>query len=251
MKRFYRYNLVPTLDFDENGYAFFSPGIACFPKFTSCRHELATTAIFDNLPIEPIYTLGLDEPSSWIIRPREALYDLDNIQLGVLSSEERTRGVEVVYELDYLVVGGHARDITSNSPPRGVQLQLTISDGTPVADTLVAANLGYLQFRVTPGVYNLQIREGRGRDIFDMQSVGNEGWMSPSVEEVGYEVTVTSFEGGTLYPILKRKPGMQHEDVLHIPEGEEDSKGVVGEIFDKLVSIHLSMIGAVVKQSSL
>lgn len=199
------------------------------------RRELPTTAVFDNLPIEPIYTLGLDEPSAWVVRPREALYDLDNIQLGVLSGEERTRGVEVVYELDYLVVGGHARDLSSNAPPRGLQLQLTTSDGTPIADTLVAANLGYLQFKVKPGVYQLQIREGRGRDIFEMQSVGNEGFVSPSVEEVGYEVTVTSFEGLTLYPRLVRKPGMQHQDVLHVPEEEEEPKGVVGDIISKSV----------------
>lgn len=202
--------------------------------------EIPTTAIFDNLPIEPIYTLALDESAAWVVRPREALYDLDNIQLSVLTGEERSRGIEATYELDYLVVGGHARDITTNGPPRGVQLQLTVSDGTPVDDTLVAANVGYLQFKVTPGVYNLQIREGRGRDIFEIDSVGNEGWASPSVQEVGYEVTVTSFDGVTLYPRLRRKPGMLHEDVLHIPE-EEESQGLVGEIVNKCVPSCLSL----------
>lgn len=67
-----------------------------------------------------------------------------------------------------------------------------------------------------------------------MQSVGNEGFVSPSVEEVGYEVTVTSFEGLTLYPRLVRKPGMQNQDVLHVPEEEEEPKGIVGDIINKL-----------------
>lgn len=84
-------------------------------------------------------------------------------------------------------------------------------------------------------MYQLQIREGRGSDIFEMQSVGNEGFISPSVEEVGYEVTVTSFEGLTLYPRLVRKPGMQNQDVLHVPEEEEEPKGIVGDIINKLV----------------
>ena len=55
-----------------------------------------------------MYTLWLDEPPSWLVRPREARYDLNSIQLGVLSGEEQQRGV--VYELDYLIVGGHARE---------------------------------------------------------------------------------------------------------------------------------------------
>ena len=30
----------------------------------------------------PIYTLAMDVPTAWLVRPRETLYDLDNIQLG-------------------------------------------------------------------------------------------------------------------------------------------------------------------------
>jgi hypothetical protein len=35
--------------------------------------------------IEPIYTPGPDEPSSWLVHPHEVFHDLDNDQLGVLS----------------------------------------------------------------------------------------------------------------------------------------------------------------------
>ena len=52
----------------------------------------------------------MDVPQSWLVRPREALYDLDNIQLGSLFEEDRGRGVEAVFNLDYLVVEGHARN---------------------------------------------------------------------------------------------------------------------------------------------
>jgi UDP-glucose:glycoprotein glucosyltransferase len=156
----------------------------------------------------------MDVPQSWLVRPREALYDLDNIQLGSLSDEDHVQGVEAVFDLDYLVVEGHARDTNTNAPPRGVQLQLTNSNSTAIDDTQVVANLGYLQFKAKPGVFELEIRPGRGRDIFQMESVGNEGWNSPTVEEVGNEITLTNFEGLTLYPRLIRLPGMESEDVL-------------------------------------
>ncbi|KAI0266194.1 UDP-glucose:glycoprotein glucosyltransferase-domain-containing protein [Gloeopeniophorella convolvens] len=220
LKRFYRYNLVPQLTFDEAGY------------------ELPSQVVFHDLPVEPIYTLGLDEPSSWLVRPREALYDLDNVQLGVLSGDERQRGVEAIYELDYVIVGGHARESGTSAPPRGVQLQLTASHGQPVDDTLVVANLGYLQFKATPGVYQLEIREGRGREVFTIESAGNEGWMSPTVDEAGSEVTVTSFEGVTLYPRLARLPGQELVDVLETPvEDEEEPKGIVDDVFSRISSI--------------
>ncbi|KAI0063832.1 hypothetical protein BV25DRAFT_1801498 [Artomyces pyxidatus] len=219
LKQFYRYNLLPQLRFDESG------------------RELPAQTTFRDLPVEPIYTLGLDEPSSWIVRPREALYDLDNLQLGVLSPEESQRGLDVIYELDYLVVGGHARELHTNSPPRGVQLQLVTDNSEPVGDTLVVANLGYFQFKATPGVYGLEIREGRGREIFSLESAGNEGWESPTVDEVGNQVTLTSFDGLTLYPRLARVPGMETADVLEVVEEEKAAGGFVDDVVSRLSSL--------------
>ena len=62
-----------------------------------------------------------------------------------------------------------------NSPARGLQLQLAAQHGKPVDDTLIVENLGYLQLKATPGVYHLEIRDGRGREVFAVESAGNEG----------------------------------------------------------------------------
>lgn len=188
-----------------------------------CRQELGSTVVFKGLPEEPIYTLAMDVSPAWLVRPREALYDLDNILLSALSKHERAKGVQAVFSLDYLVIEGHAREGKTYTPPRGLQMQLATSNSTPIADTLVVANLGYLQFRTTPGVFKLEIRPGRGQEVFMMESVGNEGWDSPSVEEVGDEVTLMSFEGSTLYPRVKRHPGMEGVDVLASPSAHDDS----------------------------
>ncbi|KAF9027018.1 hypothetical protein BDZ89DRAFT_1102004 [Hymenopellis radicata] len=218
LKRFFRYNLRPTLLFDENG------------------DEIPAEASFEDLPVEPIYTLAMEVPSSWLVRPRVSSYDLDNIQLGQVSSEDAS--VDAIFELDYIVVEGHARDSATNAPPRGLQIHLLNPDNTTLDDTLVVANLGYFQFKTTPGVFRLDIREGQGRDIFTVESVGNEGWNSPTVEAVGNDITVTSFEGLTIYPRFKRVPGMEGADVLDPRyEGKSGSKGFLTEVMSKLKSL--------------
>ncbi|KAF9447216.1 glycosyltransferase family 24 protein [Macrolepiota fuliginosa MF-IS2] len=219
LKRFYRYNVLPTLSFDEAG------------------NEVPAQVIFEDLPTDPIYTLAMDVPPSWLVRPREALYDLDNILLSQLFPSDTS--VDATFSLDYLVVEGHARETATQAPPRGVQLELVkTSDKSPIDDTLVVANLGYLQFKAKPGVFQLQIRgEGRGRKIFKMESVGNEGWDSPSVEEGGDEITLVSFEGLTLYPRLARLPGMEAEDVLE--EERVDEPTILDSLKNKVWSIFM------------
>lgn len=177
----------------------------------------------------------MDVHQSWLVRPREAPYDLDNIHLMSIPAAERATGVRAVYGLDYLVVEGHAREAPTNAAPRGLQLQLTTNAGVPIADTLVAANLGYLQFRTKPGVFRLEIRPGRGQEIYEMESAGNEGWNSQTIQVGGQEITLTSFEGLTLYPRLKRRPGQQKANVLAPPPEDSHEQGLMGDLISKWV----------------
>ncbi|KAG0702039.1 glycosyltransferase family 24 protein [Suillus ampliporus] len=225
LKRFYRYSVEPRVQYDNKG------------------NEIPVQVTFNGLSVDPIYTLGMDVPPSWLVRPREALYDLDNIQPSTLPAD----GLHALFSLDYLVVEGHARETKSNSPPRGVQLQLTTSspaaNHTPsvVDDTQVVANLGYLQFKARPGTFKLAIREGGGREVYEMASVGSEGWNSPSVEDSGEELTVMSFEGLTLYPRLSRKPGMEKVDVLRgLQQRSGHSQTIIGDILSKVSSLFTS-----------
>ena len=196
-----------------------------------CSDETQAQIVFSDLPVEPIYTLGMDVPPSWLVRPKEAYYDLDNIQLTSLSPEDKTSGLNAIFELDYIVIEGHARDVLTNAPPRGLQLELSSLDGSPIDDTQVVLNMGYIQFKAFPGVFQLDIREGRGRDIYLLESAGNEGWNSPTVPDAGTEITVTSFEGLTLYPRVRRRPGMERADVLdEFVIGDEEPEGILNDI---------------------
>jgi UDP-glucose:glycoprotein glucosyltransferase len=196
--------------------------------------EIQSTIEFKDLPADPIYTLGMDVPTSWLVRPHESHHDLDNIHLASFTGTDRFAGVEAIFALDYFVVEGHARDAATNAPPRGLQLQLTTSNSTPVADTQVVANLGYLQFKVKPGVFQLEIRKGYGREVFELESVGNEGWNSPSVTSASTDITLTSLQGLTLYPRFRTRPGMEGADVLAEPRRSK-SAGVVEQAVSRLV----------------
>src|ERR1700733_1301808 len=112
-----------------------------FSTFFILIPQADASVVFRGLPPDPIYTLSMDVAQSWLTRPYESPHDLDNIHLAALSPAEQTKGVEAVFELDFLVIEGHARE-PNNAPPRGVQLQLTpIGSTVPIADTLVMANL--------------------------------------------------------------------------------------------------------------
>ncbi|KAG8900420.1 GABA/polyamine transporter, partial [Tulasnella sp. 403] len=63
---------------------------------------------------------------------------------------------------------------------------------------------------------------------------GNEGWESPSVEEAGATITVTSFEDITLYPIFRRKEGKENADVL---ADEAEEGGFFQNVASKVSSI--------------
>lgn len=191
------------------------------PTFDESGQEREAQTIFEGLPIEPIYTLAMDVPHSWLVRPRISSYDLDNIQLP----HDEQDSVEAIFALDYLVVEGHARDTLTNAPPRGVQIELVDSHGKVVDDTQVVANLGYFQFKATPGIFTLRIRPGRGTDVFDM--------------EMGSDITLTSFDGLVLYPGFKRRPGMEEEDVLAEPSSKADHG-----LFDDIKSGVLGWFGA-------
>ena len=95
------------------------------------------------MPEDPIFTLGVDVPSAWLVRPRRSIHDLDNLRLSDLDSD-----VKPVFELENLLIEGHAREGVTRAPPRGLQVQIKDPKGTLVSDTIVMANLGYFQLYV-------------------------------------------------------------------------------------------------------
>ncbi|XRM38193.1 killer toxin resistant protein, variant 2 [Aspergillus tubingensis] len=191
-KRFYRYVLDSEPSFEEDGSV------------------SRPTASFSGVPVEALLTLGMDVPSSWLVAPKDSIHDLDNIKL---SSVKEGSNVDAIYALEHILIEGHSRDMTTKSPPRGVQLVLGTENNPHFSDTIIMANLGYFQFKAQPGLWNINLKPGRSERIFTLDSVGGLGY-NPQPGDENNEVALLSFQGRTLFPRVSRKKGYETEDVL-------------------------------------
>ena len=95
-------------------------------------------------------------PDNWLIEPVKSVYDLDNIKLEPIEGN-----VYSEFELEYLLLEGHCFEAFTGNPPRGLQLTLGTEKRPIVVDTIVMANLGYLQLKSNPGRWSLSLRDGR------------------------------------------------------------------------------------------
>ncbi|KAJ5552181.1 hypothetical protein N7494_001559 [Penicillium frequentans] len=220
VKRFYRYVLESE------------------PKFTSDGSLSRPQASFSGLPVEALLTLGMDVPTSWLVAPQDSIHDLDNIKLSSLKSDTN---VDAIYALEHILIEGHSRDLTTKTPPRGVQLILGTEENPHFADTLIMANLGYFQFKAQPGLWQINLKPGRSEKIFELESVGGS-------EDFSNEVTLLSFQGRTLFPRLSRNPGYETEDVLETGQQSGSAMGLVSKGFSFAQGV-LSSVGVGSKSS--
>ncbi|KAJ3220290.1 hypothetical protein HDU67_003305 [Dinochytrium kinnereticum] len=195
LKRFYRYVLHQDLLSRSNGFA-----------------------SFRGLPEDSLLTMGIDAPKGWVVRAVECADDLDNIKLSSVQAAGRY-GIEASYELRHILVEGHVQESRTNLPPRGVQFILGTPRQVHMVDTITMTNLGYIQLKANPGIWNLALREGRSQDIFKMDVLKN-GAVGNFVSSNATTLALRSFEGVTVYPTLKRHPGRDADDVLE-PKSEE------------------------------
>ncbi|CAO3590292.1 unnamed protein product [Absidia cylindrospora] len=237
LKRFYRYVLDSAWHFNDD-------------ENETHQHQMVNpSAYFDDLPVDALYTLGVDTIDAWHVTVKDANVDLDNIQLATLaaSSEEGEReGVHAVYELERILVEGHCLDSTDQRPPRGLQFVLGTESHPAMTDTIVMANLGYFQLKAQPGIYQLRVRPGRSSQVYGIESIGSNGnWIkkssssSPSQQDnsATTPLILTSFEGLRLFPTVKKHAGMETADVLddestgNAPQGNE---GILSSLSNKL-----------------
>lgn len=193
------------------------------PKFDSTGSLSNAGASFKGIPKDTLFNLGMIVPPSWLVAPQDSVHDLDNIKLSGLAEGQN---VDATYELEHILIEGHARDVSNGPPPRGVQLLLGTEGEPHFTDTIVMANLGYFQFKANPGYWHISLKPGRSSKVFNIDSVGPNGYSASPGDETT-SVALLSFQGLTLFPRLSRKAGMEQEDVLEASAGPMDyfSKG--------------------------
>ncbi|BGP32069.1 killer toxin resistant protein [Rhodotorula toruloides] len=225
IKRFYQYSFNSILTFDD-----------------ATGQEVQPAIRFEDIPEDVLLTFGIDAQQAWLAFPKHSVHDLDNIRLADLPAWSKASGVEAVFELESLLVEGHARDMPSSRPPRGLQLELrrgghNASEQQQRVDTTVMANLGYLQFKASPGAWRLGIRSGRSSEVFDLESIGADGWKSGTVDKTGTTFVVSTLEGLTLYPRFTRKPGHETTELLDESADVVASARTAAGIFERVKSM--------------
>ncbi|GJX20436.1 UDP-glucose:glyco glucosyltransferase isoform X1 [Tanacetum coccineum] len=198
----------------KNYYRFVIPSEDDFSSTDSTVH--GPKAFFANMPLSKTLTMNLDVPESWLVEPVIAVHDLDNILLENLGD---TRTLQAVFELEALVLTGHCSE-KDHEPPRGLQMILGTKKNPHLVDTLVMANLGYWQMKVSPGVWYLQLAPGRSSDLYILQD-GQEMHLTK-------RITIDYLRGKPVHLGVVKKKGKEHERLL-IPSDDDDSSRKQGD----------------------
>jgi UDP-glucose:glycoprotein glucosyltransferase len=176
-------------------------------------------------------------PGSWLVRPIESVHDLDNIKLSSLQGDAARHGVEALFQLQNILVQGHAREAHTSMPPRGVQYVLGTPATPHMVDTITMTNLGYIQLKADAGVWELRLRAGRSSDVYELLSLSDSAHVSTVEGSVSADgaarVIVNSFEGVTVYPYVRKRPGKETEDVLE-PEAPEPKNSSKSGLWDSI-----------------
>ncbi|KAK1287551.1 UDP-glucose:glycoprotein glucosyltransferase [Acorus calamus] len=200
LKNYYRY-VVPTMDdFSITDYSVNGP-----------------KAFFSNMPLSKTLTMNLDVPEPWLVEPVIAVHDLDNILLENLGDE---RTLQAVFELEALVLTGHCAE-EDHDPPRGLQLILGSKGRPHLVDTLVMANLGYWQMKISPGVWYLQLAPGRSSDLYSLKETKDGRKQFP----LSKRIIVNDLRGKLVHLEVMKKRGKEHEQLLSASADDVSLKG--------------------------
>ncbi|THG16451.1 hypothetical protein TEA_010218 [Camellia sinensis var. sinensis] len=199
LKNYYRY-VVPTVDdFSSTDYTVYGP-----------------KAFFANMPLSKTLTMNLDVPEPWLVEPVIAVHDLDNILLENLGD---LRTLQAVFELEALVLTGHCSE-KDHDPPQGLQLILGTLSTPHLVDTIVMANLGYWQMKVSPGVWYLQLAPGRSSELYVLKDGdGSQGMTSSK------RITINDLRGKLVHLEVVKKKGKEREKLLVSSDDDSHSQG--------------------------
>jgi UDP-glucose:glycoprotein glucosyltransferase len=187
---------------------FYRASLPLKPSFSPSGSRKKEHVVFSGMSKDTLYNMEIHTPTSWIVNPAESIYDPENIILDNVKEDK----MWVTYELKHLLLEGHCRDVTVGGAPRGISLDLGTEEDPHSTDTIVMANLGYMQFQANPGLWVLNPKQGRPSEIFNLDSAGVSGFANS--EDKSNKILISKMTGATVYPRFSRKKGKEREDVL-------------------------------------
>lgn len=222
IKRFLRTSFHSRIQFDQKG------------------SSVSPSVVFKHMPTDVLLTLSIEAPPAWLALPLESVHDLDNIMLSKLGPTELERGVEGVFQLEHIIIAGHATELPSEAPPRGLQVVLTNVLTSASVDTIIMANLGYFQFKAEPGMFVMKIRPGRSSELYvlervDLKTVKDGSSDNKNKTEEDQQFALTTFDGLLLFPRFRKRPGKEKEKLIQPVAAMSESEDANGSTTKKLV----------------
>lgn len=111
---------------------------------------------------------------------------------------------------------GHCSE-KDHDPPRGLQLILGTKTTPHLVDTIVMANLGYWQMKVSPGVWLLQLAPGRSSELYIFKE-GADGIQNKQSSKL---ITIRDLRGKVVHMDVVKRKGRDHEKLL-LSDDDED-----------------------------
>lgn len=134
-----------------------------------------------------------------------------------------TNSFILIWALFYL---GHCSE-KDHEPPRGLQLILGTKSNPHLVDTLVMANLGYWQMKVSPGVWYLQLAPGRSSELYAFRE-GGDGSQEKHLSKL---ITINDLRGKVVHLEVVKKKGMEHEKLLISSDDDKNSQRKVSSCY--------------------
>jgi hypothetical protein len=166
----------------------------------------AQLARFTSVPAGRVLSLDLLPPEPMNVQQAQGSVDVDNL---LLPAGGRSA---TAYALRTLLVAGQCDDVTLHRAPNGLQLRLDDALDAAVSDTLVMQNLGYFQLQAGPGVWDLQLAEGRGKELYEIE--GGTDFLSSEADGGGEGVVEDVEDGVDVVSLPVAAPSTSHAEAL-------------------------------------
>jgi UDP-glucose:glycoprotein glucosyltransferase len=178
------------------------PEVAEFPLKSYYRFAAfpgrQTSVLFQSLPQQHILTARPDVPEPWNVQTRRVQQDLDNLRCEPQHcGDGDSTHTTAEYFVKNLLIYGQCFDSRAQEAVNGLQLVLRGREGAAAAegnktfsDTLVMQNYGYFQLKANPGVWRVQLAQGRAKELYEVVQTAEErgGWeRTPSQELLVYK----------------------------------------------------------------
>lgn len=186
---------------------------------------------FLDLPNKETFSVDIVAPKRWSVKSKTASVSADNVTLD--------KPQYFTYELESLLIEGYARSVTTALPPK--HAELTLTRGKESKLTTIMANLGYHQFAVDFGTWDLSSGPN-----YDLLSASENLFEYNTLPQISIPLNVFTMDG-----LVVRTRMIETQKSIKSKSSNQATINIFtiasGEIYEKLCSM---MMISVMKHTS-